>query len=418
MSTKAEKIAKLKDQVSLMNNTLNQYEQFYNADGVFDENERAHFNSMLDTIRRIQDEIDRLEDEISDEVGYCEETREDGTQECVDLDEEKNPNYEYQVFGGTNYTVKRGDSLSKIAQNIYGDYRYWPLIRDANEGKVADGGNLILIGVELSIPRVEIAIACIDPETGNSVEIPQEFDNSSDDNGSGSDGPNSTPIPSDGDNGGDDTAQTVCNPVLQFKLDEIPVQTITSGTVTITLSLIGNLKAQKDGPCDIFTFSNRGYAMEAKQKVGEFVTGWKLESLNSGNLTLEHSLTGPYSTTKVKYIPPNAVKATCTAKPAEATMDDGWILKGTMGFAVTIVFNQPEPLPEPVPVPIRVPVYEPSWLEEHAPEVIGGALILTAGVIIVGTLAEDIITLGAGVADDPLSFAAAAALFSTGVAAF
>ena len=39
-------------------------------------------------------------------------------------------------------------------------------------------------------------------------------------------------------------------------------------------------------------------------------------------------------------------------------------------------------------------------------------LFVVSGGIIIATLAEDIVTLGAGVADDPVSFGAAAAAYS------
>ena len=51
--------------------------------------------------------------------------------------------------GGIQYTVVKGDSLWRIAERVYGDGQLWWLIAKANPDKVADGGNLILIGVTL-----------------------------------------------------------------------------------------------------------------------------------------------------------------------------------------------------------------------------------------------------------------------------
>lgn len=48
----------------------------------------------------------------------------------------------------------------------------------------------------------------------------------------------------------------------------------------------------------------------------------------------------------------------------------------------------------------------------------GGLLVVGAGVIIVATITEDIVTFGAGVADDVPSFAAATAMLTGGISLF
>jgi nucleoid-associated protein YgaU len=49
------------------------------------------------------------------------------------------------------YVIKSGDSLSKIAKEIYGDAKRWPEIFEANKDKIKDP-NLIYPGQELRIP--------------------------------------------------------------------------------------------------------------------------------------------------------------------------------------------------------------------------------------------------------------------------
>ncbi len=49
------------------------------------------------------------------------------------------------------YVVKSGDSLSKIAKEVYGDANRWPEIFEANKDKIKDP-NLIYPGQELRIP--------------------------------------------------------------------------------------------------------------------------------------------------------------------------------------------------------------------------------------------------------------------------
>ena len=49
------------------------------------------------------------------------------------------------------YVVKAGDSLSKIAQQFYGDAKRWPEIYEANKSQIKDP-NVIHPGQELRIP--------------------------------------------------------------------------------------------------------------------------------------------------------------------------------------------------------------------------------------------------------------------------
>jgi nucleoid-associated protein YgaU len=49
------------------------------------------------------------------------------------------------------YVVKSGDSLSKIAKEVYGDAKRWPEIFEANKDKIKDP-NLIYPDQELTIP--------------------------------------------------------------------------------------------------------------------------------------------------------------------------------------------------------------------------------------------------------------------------
>ena len=55
---------------------------------------------------------------------------------------------------GSQYTIVRGDTLSGIATRAYGAARYWRHLMDANPGKVRRGGDLIVVGDELTMPPV------------------------------------------------------------------------------------------------------------------------------------------------------------------------------------------------------------------------------------------------------------------------
>ncbi len=57
----------------------------------------------------------------------------------------QDPNTEY-------YTVKSGDSLSKIAKELYGDAQQWKKIHQANTDQIKNP-DLIQPGWKLKIPR-------------------------------------------------------------------------------------------------------------------------------------------------------------------------------------------------------------------------------------------------------------------------
>jgi len=50
------------------------------------------------------------------------------------------------------YVVKSGDSLSKIAKEVYGEGKRWPEIYEANKELIGDDPNLIHPGQKLKIP--------------------------------------------------------------------------------------------------------------------------------------------------------------------------------------------------------------------------------------------------------------------------
>jgi nucleoid-associated protein YgaU len=51
------------------------------------------------------------------------------------------------------YTVKKGDSLSKIAKRAYGDAQQWRRIYEANREIIGDNPDLIHPGQALKLPR-------------------------------------------------------------------------------------------------------------------------------------------------------------------------------------------------------------------------------------------------------------------------
>jgi nucleoid-associated protein YgaU len=56
-----------------------------------------------------------------------------------------------QAAHGAKYTVRKGDTLSAIAQREYGDANAWRRIYDANRDQI-DNPDLIQPGQELTLP--------------------------------------------------------------------------------------------------------------------------------------------------------------------------------------------------------------------------------------------------------------------------
>ena len=55
--------------------------------------------------------------------------------------------------GQDTYTVKSGDSLSKIAKHYYGDANAWKKIYEANKATIGNNPDLIKPGQQFVIPK-------------------------------------------------------------------------------------------------------------------------------------------------------------------------------------------------------------------------------------------------------------------------
>ena len=107
------------------------------------------------------------------------------------------------------------------------------------------------------------------------------------------------------------------------------------------------------------------------------------------------------------------MKANIIAPEIKGTIDGYFYVANNLNIEIEITPRPPTS--KPIPVPIRKPVKRRSPGLDY---LIGSALIAGAGVLIAATIVEDVLTLGVGVADDIPSFAAAAAMFTSGTLLF
>jgi hypothetical protein len=107
------------------------------------------------------------------------------------------------------------------------------------------------------------------------------------------------------------------------------------------------------------------------------------------------------------------IKATASCAPIKGKIDKHLYDIADLGIEIELTPRPPSANPKPVPVPVKpsVTVRKPNW------DYLTGVLLITgAGLLIVATIGEDVLTAGVGTADDAPSFAAASAIFATGLA--
>lgn len=349
------------------------------------------------------------------DLDYCPANEQSTPNSSVlsDMSSGGDPNVQYQMLGGKTHSVQAGDTLSGIARTYYGDSAYWTEIRDANPEKVGRGGDLILIGSSLIVPCLKVPVACTAAGPSDAQAEPLSSSQPSTAQSSASDGQAQSPSGQTplGGSGGNSTAQSCALPAFKTSLSGLPEQTLSTGMVIATLSLTGDVTVQQKGTCNPFTLDLKAQELSAMQKVGELGSGWSIGSIGADQASVGSTLSGPMGSNTVTVLGPTTVRYSASPKPITLTSGD-WVIEGTMGYELTVTFVPMTP--EPVPVLVE----EPSWLEAHAPQLAGTALIVGAGILTVVTLAEDVVTLGGGVADDPVSFGAAYAMFQQGMQAF
>ena len=308
------------------------------------------------------------------------------------------------------HRVTRGDSLWKIAEHAYGHGDLWEEISAANHLK---RGKPILIGQELFIPMAHqsthpslhktlAGVPQTSPEHHPTIapSLPLQHLGTHVANAASRSGPFQG-------------AKPVLFPAFKYELNGIVAEYFTP-VADYKLSLTGEVTLQKEGVITGgLTFTKKGVETEYKKeadgvfnalftKCGAKVEDGKAEvslaigsTLKSGSQVL--------ATTETSLIPPNGIKYTFKGQEIKGIFK-GYEFGGVMGYELEIHLKGVPRQPEGHRVQVK-----------HWAKVAGVGLVIVAGVIVVGDIVKDVFTLGAGTVESPLSFAAAAELFGTGM---
>lgn len=335
------------------------------------------------------------------------------------------------AMGGSPYQVVAKDTLWGIAKRTYGEGRYWHDIYRANTDKVGRRGSLILVGTQLNLPRIEIPVASGDtsytdeeweyqqslPEEAEMIPAAEPQPEMATTPATQSKSPSSE---SDDEAGNPHGAARSClYPAFRYNLDNIPIEVapmpIPGGIMNFSLSLRGNLTFQKNGSCLPWSIDQTGLRMEANQAAGEFTSGIRINGIGSGQMSVGTTWAGEFVSNEMRLVPPSSLVYIAMTRNLPPIALGDYTCSLNLGYEMRATFVPLPTAPRVQPDIREVPGERPWWLTPL--QVAGGAaLIVGAGALIAATLAEDVVTAGAGVADDPISFAAAGAMFSSGAA--
>lgn len=314
---------------------------------------------------------------------------------------------------GQRYTVKKGDTLWDLAGKYLDKNTDWPKIFEHNNqpqvvastGKKIVNPDLIYIGQTIYIPPKAIATAQPKPII-------------------------KSPITTQKPNAGKKPAVPFKGVPFAYKLSDLPSSKVASPAFIAEIRLTGTITIQRKDASDILAFaaSKEQLIMSSKHEtdmtLNKLVTqnevGWNPKTKE---LTFENGIT---INSNIPYSPSFTIAAGISSKtqlPVIKASANCAPIKGKLGVFVYAIADlgieielTPRPIdanPRPVPITHNAPTTTINW------NYLKGALLLTGAVVlVVATLAEDVGTGGAGIADDAVSFASASAIFTTGLSMF
>ena len=181
---------------------------------------------------------------------------------------------------------------------------------------------------------------------------------------------------------------------------------VPGGVIIYTLSLRGDVTTQKQGQCLPWSIDQTGLRLEATEVINQFTAGIRINHIGSGAMSLGTTFAGPFHSTEVRYTPPSTM--TFIAQTRNFGFEfSGWRVNGNFGYEMRADFVPQPPQAELVYPPPGVEEPQISWDKIlRNPTVV--SLVVGSVAIAVGTIVEDILTAGGGIADDVVSFTLAA----------
>lgn len=323
---------------------------------------------------------------------------------------------------GQRYVVKQGDTLSELSNKFLGNASRWKDIYDLNNrADVAAAGDgildpdMLLIGQVIYIPVTRGVSQSSMTPLKPSMQVCREA------------APGRVPVGvGGGRSGGKSKARKIRSIPFKYNFSDLPSIPIFGTGYIGSISLSGSVTLQSEKSIDFIELNQSGYAVKSKTEAdavfwkvaAESSVGWdvktkkmKIETGFSIRANNPHAPEIGLSTIICDKTMLPGVKGSLKYPPLKGTADGFLYITSDFAIEVEICPLPVSAKPKPIPVRVYQPVSTPVINWDY---VFAGALIVGAGVIIVATVAEDIVTLGAGVADDPVSFAAAAAMVTRG----
>ena len=223
----------------------------------------------------------------------------------------------------------------------------------------------------------------------------------------------STPPPSraDAEAGSESPDSAVCSARYQTRLSDVPVVVIQLPQGTACLQLGGSLTMSAQEPCMELDPKSKSIQLSRRSTQTELTHGWKLKYRDDGRVTLQHRRAGDWVSAAVEVTGPQEIRYHMATRAFDFTTDE-WRLQGSICGSLTVTLRPPS-AQRPRPAP------QPSWVDQHIPpEVVGGALVTAGATLLAANAIENLLTGGAGLADDPIVVPAAAGLIVAGSSAF
>lgn len=316
----------------------------------------------------------------------------------------------------TPYIVKKGDTLWDLAKRYLNDPTRWPEIWHFNNqqfnspdiqvklrpSRLIRNPDLIFVGQKLLIPTG-------DNRRQSTKPAPTEKGN--------------TPAKS-----------KVRLIPYKYELEKKLFESFLPGGFKATVAIKGAITIQSEKSIDWAEFNREGFdikvAREYETPLNKLVSEYQL-GINEKTKQIDFSCgvtinsKTPYATkyqSKVSINPLTGMpKYTTTISYPEIKGKLNQYLYTATGYSVSIEIEKQANIARRVPVPI--PVLQPSLVKappkSQGPDWVyatGVLLLIGAASVVIATVAEDIITAGAGIADDPASFALAATMTTRGLA--